>query len=244
MRTDEFSTLLDRLLPDALDPVLSRVLGRSVPRLEAESRYRVAAAGRFSGHLVGDLLTQARNRVLDGALVLMEADVVRVLYFVQGRVAGANSNVLFERLGRILGQAGVLSQADADSIVEEEETHGLGAAAARLPVDVVEWGLERRIREITSSLYFMPQAHYVLVEGLPNLDPLPTFLLSPLQLAMEGLRRYDEWRNRPQGGGGDEKRSEAPAEEADASSTVPKPAPLPPSADPPKPTRLLRETPV
>jgi len=241
MRTDEFSTLLDRLLPDALDPVLTRVLGRSIPRLEAENRFRVAAAGRFSGHLVGDLLTQARNRVLDGALVLMEADVVRVLYFVQGRVAGAHSNVLFERLGRILGQAEVLSAADADSIVEEEETRGLAAAAARLPVDVVEWGLERRIREITSSLYFMPQAHYVLVEGLPDLKPLPTFLLSPLQLAMEGLRRYDEWRNRPQGG---EKKEEEAAEEEEAS-TVPKPTPLPPPpVDAPKPSRILRETPV
>ena len=239
MRTDEFTTLFDRLLPDALDPVLTRVLGTSVPRLEDEHRYRVAATGRFSGHLVGDILTQARNRVLDGALVLMEYDVVRVLYFVQGRVAGADSNVIFDRLGRILGNEDILSEEDAESIVEEEEQRGLAAAVARLPVDVVEWGLERRIREITASLYFMPHAHFVLVEGLPDLHPLPTFLLSPLQLAMDGLRRYDEWRNRPHGDAATE--GAEPEEES-------RPTVLPetevvrphPGAGP----RALRETPV
>ena len=240
MRTDEFTTLFDRLLPDALDPVLTRVLGSSVPRLEAENRFRVVATGRFSGHLVGDLLTQARNRVLDGALVLMEDDVVRVLYFVQGRVAGADSNVLFDRLGRILWNEEILSEADADSIVEQEEQHGLAPAIARLPVDVVEWGLERRIREITSSLYFMPHAHFVLIEGLPNLDPLPTFLLSPLQLAMDGLRRYDEWRNRPQASG-----SNGEAEEDQTRPLLlPERDVDPPPSDPGSDHRVLRETPV
>jgi len=240
MRTDEFTTLFDRLLPDALDPVLSRVLGTTVPRLEAESRFRVAATGRFSGHLVGDLLTQARNRVLDGALVLMEEDVVRVLYFVQGRVAGADSNVLFDRLGRILGNEEILSEIDSESIVAEEESRGLAAAVTRLPIDVVEWGLERRIREISASLYFMPHAHFVLVEGLPNLDPLPTFLLSPLQLAMDGLRRYDEWRNRPQA----EVAGQAAEEESTRPLVLPEVEILPPPVDPEPGARTLRETPV
>jgi len=240
MRTDEFTTLFDRLLPDALDPVLTRVLGSSVPRLEAENRFRVVATGRFSGHLVGDLLTQARNRVLDGALVLMEDDVVRVLYFVQGRVAGADSNVVFDRLGRILWNEEILSEIDADSIVEQEEQHGLASAIGRLPVDVVEWGLERRIREITSSLYFMPHAHFVLIEGLPNLDPLPTFLLSPLQLAMDGLRRYDEWRNRPQASGSNGKAEEDQTRPL----LLPEPDVDPPPSDPGSDHRALRETPV
>ena len=241
MRTDEFSTLFDRLLPDALDPVLTRVLGTTIPRTEAENRFRVAATGRFSGHLVGDLLTQARNRVLDGALVLMEYDVVRVLYFVQGRVAGADSNVIFDRLGRIIGNEDILSEEHADSIVEEEEHRGLASAVARLPVDVVEWGLEQRIRELSASLYFMPHAHFVLVEGLPNLDPLPTFLLSPLQLAMDGLRRYDEWRNRSQTDAAEQGADEA--EEA-RPTVLPADATMPPPVDPGSHGRALRETPV
>lgn len=42
----------------------------------------------------------------------------------------------------------------------------------------------------------MPHAHYLLVDGEPDLGDLPRFHIPPMDLAMEGLRRYDEWRNR------------------------------------------------
>jgi len=195
MRVDDLATLFDRFLPDALNPVLCRVLGDTVPQT-GNVRYVVTATGRFSGDLVSDVMNQAYNHKLDGALVVAERDVTRVVYFRRGRVVGADSNVLFDRLGRILGSKGVLSPEDVDAIVEEEETNGLAAAIARLPEDAVEWGLDRRIREITSNLFFMPRSHFVLVKGRPNLGDVPLFDFSPLELAMEGLRRYDEWRNR------------------------------------------------
>ena len=98
----ELRSELDRLLPEALEMPLRRVLGDKMPRLGDGDRYRIRAAGHFSGRLVGDLLAQAENQDLDGALVLMEPDVCRVLFFVRGQVVGASSNVLFERLGRLL----------------------------------------------------------------------------------------------------------------------------------------------
>lgn len=195
MRTDEFSILLDRLLPEALEPLLNRILGTVIPRLGDGDRFRVTAAGRFSGSLVGDLLAQAHNQDANGALVLVEEDVARVLYFARGNVVGADSNVVFERLGRVLCQEGILAPEDAVSIVEEEEKHGLAAAAAWLPTDAAVWGIARRAREISSGLYLMPHGHYVFVEGSPDLDGVPPVLLSPAKLAVEGLRRYDEWRN-------------------------------------------------
>ena len=33
------------------------------------------------------------------------------------------------------------------------------------------------------------------LEGQPVLGDLPRFAIPPVELAMEGLRRYDEWRN-------------------------------------------------
>ena len=35
------------------------------------------------------------------------------------------------------------------------------------------------------------------IEGEPNLGELPSFSVPPMQLAMEGMRCYDEWRNTP-----------------------------------------------
>jgi hypothetical protein len=196
MRVDDLAALFDRFLPDALDPVLARILGDTIPRRAGNVRYLVTATGRFSGDLVSDVMNQAHNRRFDGALLVAEKDVTRVVYFRRGRVVGADSNVLFDRLGRILGGEGVIGPEDVDSIVEEEETRGLASAVARLTEEAVEWGLDRRIREITSNLYFMPRSHFVLVKGKPDLGDIPLFDFSPIELAMEGLRRYDEWRNR------------------------------------------------
>ncbi len=219
--TDEIEIFFERLLPDALDRFLRSALGEAIPRLGEDGRFRVLAAGRFSGRIISDLLTYARNQEIDAALVLVEKDVLRTLYFGHGMVIGADSNVLFERLGRILGQAKVLPDDDATRLIEVEEADGVAAAAARLSPDAAQWGLERRIWEISAGLYYMPHAHYLLVDGAPNLGGLPQLHIPPMDLAMEGLRRYDEWRHRT---------TRAPRTPSSKSSA---PAPAPPTASPP-----------
>jgi len=194
--TDEIEQFFERLLPEALEAFLEKALGEAIPRLGEGGRFRVLAAGRFSGRIVGDLLTYARNQEIDAALVMVEQDVQRILYFSKGLVVGADSNVLFERLGRVLGNAEILKKEDARALSDVEEAEGVAAAAAGLSPDAAQWGLERRIWEIAAGLYFMPHAHYLLVDGEPNLGVLPRFHIPPMDVAMEGLRRYDEWRNR------------------------------------------------
>ena len=194
--TDEIEQFFERLLPEALEAFLEKALGEAIPRLGEGGQFRVLAAGRFSGRIVGDLLTYARNQEIDAALVMVEQDVQRILYFSKGLVVGADSNVLFERLGRVLGNAEILKKEDARELSDVEELEGVAAAAARVSPDAAQWGLERRVWEIAAGLYFMPHAHYLLVDGEPNLGDLPRFHIPPMDVAMEGLRRYDEWRNR------------------------------------------------
>lgn len=193
---DEIANFFERLLPEAMERFLEETLGEAIPRLGDDGRFRVLAAGRFSGRIVGDLLTYARNQEIDAALVMVEEDVTRILYFSQGFVIGADSNVLFERLGRVLGGAGILEKEAARDLSDTEELQGVAGAAARISPEAASWGLERRVWEIAAGLYFMPHAHYILVDGEPNLGDLPRFKIPPMELAVEGLRRYDEWRNR------------------------------------------------
>lgn len=193
---DEIANFFERLLPEAMERFLEETLGEAIPRMGEGDRFRVLAAGRFSGRIVGDLLTYARNQEIDAALIMVEQDVTRILYFSRGFVVGADSNVLFERLGRVLAGAEILEKDAARDLSDTEETHGMAAAAARISPEAASWGLERRVWEIAAGLYFMPHAHYILVDGEPNLGDLPRFKIQPMELAVEGLRRYDEWRNR------------------------------------------------
>jgi len=112
-------------------------------------------------------------------------------------LVGADSNVLFERLGRVLFKGGVIDKTDANALVDCEERVGMERAVKLVPAEAAFWGLERRAWDIGAGLYFMGHAHFLFVDGKPDLGAVPLLSIEPVQLAMEGLRRYDEWRNGP-----------------------------------------------
>lgn len=195
--TENLSILFDRLLPDALDLFLKPLIGRVVPRIAEEQRYKIRGTGRFRGAYTADLLRLAHAQKIDGALILVDEDVSRVLFFEQGEVIGAHSTMLFERIGRLLLSAGVIEKADAHSLVDCEEKVGVRAACQLIPHEVARWALEKRVWEVGAALYFMGRGHYICIDGKPDLGPLPRLAIDPMLLAMEGMRRYDEWRNGP-----------------------------------------------
>ena len=193
----EVAILFERLLPESLSPLLGQALAGLLTPVGDGGLHRVCASGRFTGRQTADLLTFCTNQALDGALVIADADDVRVLMFRQGNVVAATSTVLFERLGRILYREDLLGREDMVQLVEVEEKQGQASAVAMLPEDAARWAAERRIWEIAATLCFARRAHFIIVEGTPRLGGLPTFEISTTQLAMEGVRAYDEWRNGP-----------------------------------------------
>jgi hypothetical protein len=190
--------LFDRLLPSSIEPVLAGALGRRVPRLGPDDAFRISSCGRFSGRIAADLLAYAKNQEYDGAFVLIQEEVTRVLYVAKGVVIGAESNVLFERLGRVLLRLGHLTSDDARHVVSVEESRDTEAAASMLPPEVACLGLDRRAWEVGTALTFMGASHFLLVDGAPDLGALPRLAISTMDLAIEGVRRYDEWRNAAQ----------------------------------------------
>jgi hypothetical protein len=205
-QTSETRLFFDRLMPESLEAVLARVLGTTIPRMGEDGRYRISSSGRFSGRIAADLLAFVRNQKYDGAFVTFQDDVTRVLYTLKGSIAGADSNVLFERLGRVLHRAGTLDRDSSRHVVTCEEQRGLAHAIKLLPADAVQWGLEKRTWEIGTALFFMAGAHFLFVDGTPALGEVPLLTVPPMDLAIEGVRRYDEWRNKSEA-----KQTEAPA---------------------------------
>lgn len=192
--SDEISYLLKRAIPDALDPIVRSAVGTVIPRLGEGGRYRILHTGGFSSRVAADLLAFGRNQKLAGALIVLDDDVARAIYYRAGRVVGVETNVLFERLGRVLLRAGSVSEGLAADLVEREEQQGLAAAAALVTGEVARWGLESRVWDVTAALFLVHGGHYLIVDGSPELGALDALDFSPMDLALEGLRRYDEWR--------------------------------------------------
>jgi hypothetical protein len=187
--------LLETSLPEGLRAILARILGASMPQAGADARYGVLASGRFRGAITADLLAFAANNKLDAALVLVDEDTERVLYFEGGLLIGAASNVLFERIGRLLYRIREVDHVTSEALIEAEEKHGPAALETWMPRAILGWAAERRIWEIVAALYLVPRGHFVLVEGKPELGRLLTTALDPMHVALEGLRQHDQWRH-------------------------------------------------
>jgi hypothetical protein len=74
---------------------------------------------------------------------------------------------------------------------------GLLVATGLVPEEALKHGLDARAWEVGASLPLLASGHFAFVEGTPDLEPLPRVEIPPTELVIEGLRRYDEWRNRP-----------------------------------------------
>ena len=127
------SNILEQNLPDDTEAYLRQLLGTTMRRIGDGNRYRIASCGRFRGAITPDLLSFAKNSKLDAALVVVEHDAERILYFNKGELVGSASSVLFERLGRLLYQAEVVSHDDSDTLIDLEEKKGDVALTHALP---------------------------------------------------------------------------------------------------------------
>jgi len=190
--TSVLETLVERALPTQVDPLLRRLVGSVVQRGD-EGLYRIATCGRFDSSQTADLLAHAKERRWSGALVLVESDAERVLYFSSGKLVGASSTVLFERLGRLLYQVGVVTHESSNTLVDAEESRGAHALLLWISSGHLAWAVERRVWEVVAAIHFVKRGHYVFVEGEPEIQG-PRVSLDADEVAREGKRRHEAYR--------------------------------------------------
>jgi hypothetical protein len=228
-------TLVERTVAEAVDSVVSQAVGKTVPRAGEAGKYRVTHVGEFSRRGVADLIRVASNPEFEGAIVFVDGDVLRALYARGGRLVGADSNVLFERLGRILEKAGKIDRDTRRALVASEEAGGTSSATALVPAEVAKFGLEIRVREVAETLFLVKRGEFVVVAGSPALAPVPEVSLDPEAVAREGIARYEAWRTgAPVATPEAAAPPAAPPPAAAAAPTAPTAPPAPPPAPPPR----------
>lgn len=189
------SEVLERSLPMEVDEVLARIVGERVAQPQRDGRYDVVASGRFGGHVTEEMLALAAHPRSEGALVIAEEEAERVVFFREGVVIGTHSNVLFERLGRVLYQAEVVNHDDSDTLIEVEEVIGDAALLDWLPDDVLLWAVQRRAQSIAAALPYLRHGHFALLRGEVRLFGLPELALDPREIGAAARAQYDAWRS-------------------------------------------------
>jgi hypothetical protein len=214
------SELLEQKIPGEAREFLQRILGDAIPLTGDEPRYDIVACGRFNGAELPHMLAYLQDRQASGAFVVIDGDAERAIFLARGMVVGAISTVLFERLGRLLYKAEVVTKEDSDTLVDAEENFGIEALLLWLSIPHLHWAVERRVWEAGAALALVKRGHFLFVEGDPVIDG-PGVSIDPGQVVHEGMRLKQ-----------------------DMGSAVPAPGeklePIPMEAPPPRVTRELK----
>jgi hypothetical protein len=157
---------------------------------------RVALSGDITacGGLL-DIINLIKNSSWSGALSAMNRNTRRTIYFRNGEVRTASSNLPEDRLGQILYRFGTITRAQLD---EALQAMGSGAKMGQVLVtmgaitapELYRW-VKRQVEEIFYALLLTREGEFYFERD--GKEPPGANLMLPTQnLLLEGCRRMDE----------------------------------------------------
>jgi len=187
-----------RLLPAPNHVVFMRYTGEDGQR-DAED----GAVVRLSGEVTAagtlcDILALVAQAGWRGELVVLEGDRERSIFFEQGNVVGAVTNVPEERLGAVLYRFGAITEPEHAQIVARAQGgKRFGEAAIELGVlkhDQIYAYIARQIEEIVFATMTVGDGTFFFLDDFDESRLVSRHTVSANALLMDGVTRMDELR--------------------------------------------------
>jgi hypothetical protein len=187
-----------RMLPAPRHVVFMRYTGED-GRRDAED----GAVVRLSGEVTApgtlcDILALIAQTGWRGELVVLDGDEARSVFFEQGNVVGATTNVVAERLGSVLYRFGVITRDELDRVVQAVGGgKRFGEAAIELGVlkqDQIYAYIARQIEEIVFATMTVGDGTFFFLDGFDEARLVSRHTASANALLMDGVTRMDELR--------------------------------------------------
>lgn len=187
-----------RILPSPEHVVFMRYTGED-GRRDAED----GAIVRLSGEVTApgalcDILALLGQTGWRGELVVLDGDDMRSVFFDQGNVVGAVTNVEAERLGSVLYRYGVLDEPSRDRIMEQVRAgKRFGQAAIELGVlsqEQIYKYISKQVDEIVFATLTVDDGTFFFLDGFDESRLASRHTVSANALLMDGVTRMDEMR--------------------------------------------------
>jgi hypothetical protein len=187
-----------RILPAPSHVVFMRYTGED-GRRDADD----GAVVRLSGEVTAagtlcDILALVAQTGWRGELVVLDGDDVRSIFFEQGNVVGAVTNVEDERLGSVLYRFGAITAEQHTQIVAATESgKRFGEAAIELGVlklDAIYSYIARQIEEIVFATMTVGDGTFFFLDDFDESRLVSRHTVSANALLMDGVTRMDELR--------------------------------------------------
>jgi hypothetical protein len=187
-----------RMLPAPAHVIFMRFTGED-GRRDAED----GAVVRLSGEVTApgtlcDILALVAQTGWRGELVVLDGDDTRSIFFEQGNVVGAVTNVDAERLGSVLYRFGVITEEQRSRILAQTQSgKRFGEAAIELGVlkqDQIYSYIARQIEEIVFATMTVGDGTFFFLDGFDDVRLVSRHTVSANALLMDGVTRMDELR--------------------------------------------------
>src|SRR3954470_19165353 len=187
-----------RMLPSPAHVVFMRYTGED-GRRDADDGAIVRLAGEVTAPgALCDILALLGQTGWRGELVVLDGDDVRSVFFDQGNVVGALTNVEGERLGAVLYRYGVIDGEARDRIMEQVKAgKRFGAAAIDLGVlkqDQIYAYISKQVDEIVFATLTVSDGTFFFLDGFDEARLVSRHTVSANALLMDGVTRMDEMR--------------------------------------------------
>ncbi len=187
-----------RMLPAPKHVVFMRYTGED-GRRDAEDGAIVRLAGEVTAPgALCDVLALLGQTGWRGELVVLDGDEVRSVFFDQGNVVGALTNVEDERLGSVLYRYGVIDAEQRDRVLELVKSgKRFGEAAIELGVlkqEQIYQYISKQIDEVVFATLTVADGTFFFLDGFDDARLVVRHTVSANALLMDGVTRMDEMR--------------------------------------------------
>ncbi|HVU05134.1 MAG TPA: DUF4388 domain-containing protein [Polyangiaceae bacterium] len=187
-----------RLLPAPDHVVFMRYTGED-GRRDAEDGAIVRLAGEITTPgAMCDVFALLGQTGWKGELCVLDGDAVRSVFFEQGNVVGAQTNVEAERIGMVLYKFGAITMEQHEAIMAKVNAGArYGSAAAELgivtPEQVYQY-LGRQIDEVVYATLVVGDGTFFFLDGFDAPRLVAHHVVSANALLMDAVTRMDEMR--------------------------------------------------
>jgi hypothetical protein len=187
-----------RMLPAPGHVVFMRYTGED-GRRDAEDGAIVRLAGEVTAPgALCDVLALLGQTGWRGELVVLDGDDARSVFFDQGNVVGAVTNVEAERLGSVLYRYGVIDAEARDRVLEVVKLgKRFGEAAIELGVlkqDQIYSSISKQVDEIVFATMTVSDGTFFFLDNFDEARLVSRHTVSANALLMDGVTRMDEMR--------------------------------------------------
>jgi hypothetical protein len=187
-----------RVLPSPKHVVFMRYTGED-GRRDAEDGAIVRIAGEVTAPgALCDVLALLGQTGWRGELVVEDDDRVRSVFFENGNVVGASTNVDDERIGSVLYRFGALDAAKREELIAISKTgRRFGEVALELGYltrEALYAHISKQIQEIVFATLTVADGTFFFLDGFDAARLVSHHTLSANALLMDGVTRMDELR--------------------------------------------------